>query len=136
MVRGRGKGKKQTLIASHEDTASGEEEKIPSYRRRGRPQKPLKDDIEERAEKMGEDGEDAKDSITTKDTKNQTAIVNGRKRKSSAHVKENLDTAKEETGVGTKLSTDDSTKTVGFRQNGRKRKNKPRRAAEVGFECK
>ncbi|XP_038696112.1 uncharacterized protein LOC119993181 [Tripterygium wilfordii] len=134
MGRGRGKGKKQTVIASRDDTGSGEEEKIPAYRRRGRPQKPLNDDIEDRAEKIGEDGEDAKDSITTKDMKNQAAIMNGRKRKRSAHLKENLDTVKEETAVGTKLSSDDSTKTVGFRQNGRKRKNKPRRAAEVGFD--
>ncbi|OMP09292.1 hypothetical protein COLO4_05614 [Corchorus olitorius] len=43
MRRGRGKAKKQT---SHEDPGSGEDEKIPTFKRRGRPQKQLKDDIE------------------------------------------------------------------------------------------
>lgn len=50
MGRGRGKGKKRTAIATREDQASGEEEKIPSYRKRGRPQKTPKDEIEEEEE--------------------------------------------------------------------------------------
>lgn len=45
MGKYRGKGKKQTVIASHEDPANGEE-KFPAYKRRGRPIKPLKDDNE------------------------------------------------------------------------------------------
>ncbi|KAA8516999.1 hypothetical protein F0562_017183 [Nyssa sinensis] len=144
MGRGRGKGKKQTPIAALEDPGSGEEEKIPKYKRRGRPQKPLKDEIEEEEEEEAEkveeeeDGENTKSSISNKDVKNQVAIENGRKRKRkrSSQVKENPDSIKEENRVGTKSSTDDSIKSIGFRQNGSRRKNKPRRAAEVGVECK
>ncbi|KAK4581677.1 hypothetical protein RGQ29_025028 [Quercus rubra] len=141
MGRGRGKGKKQNAVASREDPGSGEEEKIPAYRRRGRPQKPLKDEIEEEEEegntdKIVEDGEDAKVNISRKDMKNQNTIENGRKRKRSAQVKENISSVGGENGIGKKSSPDDSTKSVGFRQNGSRRKNKPRRAAEAGVECK
>ncbi|KAK7841160.1 hypothetical protein CFP56_015745 [Quercus suber] len=139
--KGRGKGKKQNAVASREDPGSGEEEKIPAYRRRGRPQKPLKDEIEEEEEegntdKILEDGEDAKVNISRKDMKNQNTIENGRKRKRSAQVKENISSVGGENGIGKKSSPDDSTKSVGFRQNGSRRKNKPRRAAEAGVECK
>lgn len=142
MGRGRGKGKKQTTIAARDEAGSGEEEKIPPYRRRGRPQKPLKDEIEEEAENIEEeeeeDGENIKSSISNKDVKNEAAAENGkkRKRKKASQVKENPDSVIEENGVGTKTSTDESVKSVGFRQNGSRRKNKPRRAAEVGVECK
>lgn len=138
MGRGRGKGKKQTVVANREDPGSGEEEKMPAYRRRGRPQKPLKDEIEEEeeeAEKIEEDDEDAKGSISSKDMKTRATMVNGRKRKRSAQVKENIDSVAVENGIGTKSSPDDS-KFVGFRQNGSRRKNKPRRAAEAGVDCK
>lgn len=139
MGRGRGKGKKQSSISAREDTGSGEEEKIP-VRRRGRPQKPLRDDIEEEeeVEKIDEeeDSESAKSSVLNKDTKNQGAAENGRKRKRSSQVKENSDSVKEENGVGNKTNANDAIKSVGFRQNGSRRKNKPRRAAEVGVECK
>ncbi|KAF5941314.1 hypothetical protein HYC85_022481 [Camellia sinensis] len=145
MGRGRGKGKKQTTIAARDEAGSGEEEKIPPYRRRGRPQKPLKDEIEEEAkniedeeEEEEEDGENTKSSISNKDVKNEAAAENGkkRKRKKASQVKENPDSVIEENGVGTKTSIDESVKSVGFRQNGSRRKNKPRRAAEVGVECK
>lgn len=137
MGRGRGKGKKQPVLATREDAGSGEEEKIPPYKRRGRPQKPLKDDIEdeEEAEKIEvEDGENAKGHMGTKDVKSQAPMENGRKRKRSSQVKDN--SVKDENGVGTKPKTDDSLKPVGFRQNGSRRKNKPRRAAEAGVQCK
>ncbi|GLT65385.1 hypothetical protein SLA2020_378220 [Shorea laevis] len=110
-----------------------------AFRRRGRPQKPLKDEIEEEeedAEKIAEDGEDAKGNISRKDVKNQGIIENRRKRKRSAQVKENTDSVGVESGIGTKSSPDDPTKTAGLRQNGSRRKNKPRRAAEAGVECK
>ncbi|KAI7997546.1 hypothetical protein LOK49_LG10G02978 [Camellia lanceoleosa] len=147
MGRGRGKGKKQTTIAARDEAGSGEEEKIPPYRRRGRPQKPLKDEIEEEAENIEEeeeeeeeeeDGENTKSSISNKDVKMEAAAENGkkRKRKKASQVKENPDSVIEENGVGTKTSIDESVKSVGFRQNGSRRKNKPRRAAEVGVECK
>lgn len=136
MGRGRGKGKKSS--AAREDAGSGEEEKLP-VRRRGRPQKPLKDDIEEEedVEKMEEDddSESAKSSVLSKDGKNQAGVENGRKRKKPSQVKENLDSVKEENGGGNKTNTD-AMKSTGFRQNGSRRKNKPRRAAEVGVECK
>lgn len=132
MGRGRGKAKKHTVIVVREDPGSGGEEKVPGYRRRGRPQKPLNDDVqrEEEAEKTEEDGEEAKT------LKYQGGTENGRKRKRSAQVKETVDSAKEENGVETKSMLDDSTKFVSFRQIGSRRKNKPRRAAEVGVECK
>lgn len=138
MGRGRGKGKKHTVVAVREDPGSGDDEKIPEYRRRGRPQKPLKDDIEreEANEKIEEDPEDVKSLISSKSKKYQPTIENGRKRKRSAQVKENIDSVKEEKGVETNPSPDDSTKSVGFRQNGSRRKNKPHRAAEAGVECK
>ncbi|XVF56026.1 hypothetical protein PTKIN_Ptkin06aG0083700 [Pterospermum kingtungense] len=135
MRRGRGKAKKQT-VSSREDAGSGEDEKIPAYKRRGRPQKPLKDDIEEdEVEKIEEDCEDIKGSIPIKEMKNQAATENGRKRKRSMPAKENMDSVKKENGITTKSSTDDSTKSVGYRQNGSRRKNKPRRAAEAVVEC-
>lgn len=139
MGRGRGKGKKQTAVATREDQASGEEEKIPLHRKRGRPQKPPKDEIEEqeevlKTEEKEEDG-DKKSSISENDVKNLASVENGRKRKRSSQAKENPDSMKEENGVGMKNGTDNLAKSVGFRQHGSRRKNKPRRAAEVGVEC-
>ncbi|KAF9686458.1 hypothetical protein SADUNF_Sadunf03G0160700 [Salix dunnii] len=135
MGRGRGKGKKLT-VSNDDDTGSGEEEKIPAQKRRGRPQKPLKDDNdEEEVEKIeDENAGKGKTNITSKDTKSQTAAENGKKRKRYSQAKEKPDSLKEENGVGTRSSTDDSTKSNGFRHNGSRRKNKPRRAAEAGVE--
>lgn len=138
MGRRRGKAKKQT-VAPCEDTGSGEEEKVPTFRRRGRPLKPpLKDNIEEdEIEKTEEDGLDAKVSITGKDMKNHAATENGRKRKRSKQTKEEIELVKEESVLAPKtIAANDSTKTAGFRQIGSRRKNKPRRAAEAGVECK
>ncbi|KAJ8760139.1 hypothetical protein K2173_010995 [Erythroxylum novogranatense] len=137
MGRGRGKGKRSTVV-NHDDTGSGEEEKIPVQKRRGRPQKPLKDEIdEEEVEKIEEeDGENGKVVTISEETKNPTVTENGKKRKRYSQAKEKADTVKEENGVGTRSSTDDSTKSNGYRQNGSRRKNKPRRAAEAGVECK
>uniref|UniRef100_A0A0V0I532 Putative neurofilament medium polypeptide-like n=1 Tax=Solanum chacoense TaxID=4108 RepID=A0A0V0I532_SOLCH len=138
MGRGRGKGKKQSV---HEDLGSGEEDKIP-IRRRGRPLKPSKDEIgeeeeEEEAMKMKEEennSENTKGSVFNKDVKNQ-GVVNGKKRKRTSQVKE-VDSTKVENGVGNKTNSNELIKSVGFRQNGSRRKNKPRRAAEVGVECR
>ncbi|KAF3640920.1 putative linoleate 13S-lipoxygenase 2-1, chloroplastic-like [Capsicum annuum] len=136
MGRGRAKGKKQSV---HEDLGSGEEDKIP-VRRRGRPQKLSKDDVEEEEQEVvkiedeEEDSENTKGSVLSKDVKNQAA-VNGKKRKRTSQVKE-ADSMKVEDGVGTKANSNDLIKSVGFRQNGSRRKNKPRRAAEVGVECR
>ncbi|KAM1079406.1 hypothetical protein ACFX2B_013969 [Malus domestica] len=137
MGRGRGKAKKQNIIAAREDTGSGEEERILPSRRRGRPLKTLKDDIVEgEAALKTEDGDDAKGRVLSKDMKDQSAIENGRKRKRSAQVKETIKSVEEDKMIETKSSLDDPKKAVGFRQNGSRRKNKPHRAAEAGVECK
>ncbi|KAL6204075.1 hypothetical protein ACLB2K_021344 [Fragaria x ananassa] len=137
MGRGRGKGKRLT-VTNHDDPGSGEEEKIPAQKRRGRPLKPLKDEIdEEEVEKVeSDDIENAKAGITSKEIKSPTAAENGKKRKRNSQAKEKSDSVKEENGNGTRSSTDDSTKSNGFRHNGSRRKNKPHRAAEAGVECK
>ena len=63
MGRGRGKAKKST-VNDHDDPGSGEEEKMPVQKRRGRPQKPLKEDIdEEEVDKLEEKGARQQDSI-------------------------------------------------------------------------
>ncbi|XP_022873913.1 uncharacterized protein LOC111392749 isoform X2 [Olea europaea var. sylvestris] len=140
MGRGRGKGKKQSAIAARDDVGSGEDEKIPS-RRRGRPQKPLKDEFEEedevkKIEEEEENGQDSKSSGLNRSTKNLAATEKGRKRIRPSQVNENADLVKEENGVGIKTNASDLIKSVGFRPNRSRRKNKPRRAAEVGVECK
>lgn len=139
MGRGRGKGKKQTPVGARDDLGSGEEEKIPTSKRRGRPQKPLKDEVDEdeMIDKIENDGEDAKSSITSKNSKDEIAPDNGTKRrKRSSQVKENSNMVKLEKDSESKTSAEDSIKPVGFRQNGSRRKSKPRRAAEAGVECK
>lgn len=136
MGRGRGKAKKQSVIA--EDPGSGEEEKVPPYRGRGRPVKPLTEEIEEVevTEKVEKDEENVQGNVSSNDLKTQVITVNKRKRKRSAQVKEKTDPMKEDNGVRAKLSADESVKSTGFRQNGSRRKSKPRRAAEAGVDCK
>ncbi|KAL7084476.1 hypothetical protein ACP275_14G224900 [Erythranthe tilingii] len=132
-MRGRAKGKKLS-VTNQDDNGSGEEEKIPVQKRRGRPQKPLKDEIsDEEAQKL----EDEEDSDGT------TKIKNGKKRKrnnnnnATEKVKEKVETVpEEENGNGERPSNEESSKkSIGFRQNGNRRKNKPRRAAEAVVEC-
>lgn len=135
MGRGRGKGRKQSAAADHDDIGSGEDEKLP-MRRRGRPLKPLKGEVEEEdktvmIEKEDADVEEAKNSSK----RNQASAENGRKRKRASNVEENAEMVKEENVVGAKANATDLIKPVGFRSNGSRRKSKPRRAAEVGVEC-
>ncbi|KAL1569362.1 hypothetical protein AAHA92_00848 [Salvia divinorum] len=136
MGRGRGKGKKQSALAARDDTGSGEDEKLP-VRRRGRPQKPMKDDFEEeeveKIEEEDEDGEETKNFVLSKSSKNQAAVENGRKRKRPSQAKESDELVKEEEA---KSNATVLIKPIGYRQHGSRRKNKPRRAAEVGVECK
>lgn len=138
MGRGRGKGKRLTVSTSNEDPGSGEEEILPAHKRRGRPQKPLKEEIDqEAAEKIEE--EDADNSTTSnsgKEIKSPVAAENGKKRKRGTQVKENADSVKVENGGQVSSSNDTPTKSNGFRSNGSRRKSKPRRAAEAGVECK
>lgn len=133
MGRGRGKGKKFT-VTSHDDPGSGEEEKIPAQKRRGRPQKVLIDEIDEEVEKMEE--EDSENAVSSREMKNLTAAENGKKRKRNAQAKEKSDSVTEENSNGIGASTDDLTKSNGFRHNGSRRKSTPRRAAEAGVECR
>ncbi|KAL6539855.1 hypothetical protein OROHE_011626 [Orobanche hederae] len=144
MGRGRGKGKKQSANA-REDNASGEDEKLP-LKRRGRPQKPMRDEIEDDVVEMLEeddeeeevygDGENAKSPKTNRNSKNEAATENGKKRKMPLQMKESEDLVKEENGLGSKTNGNVLIKNVGYRPTGSRRKNKPRRAAEVGVECK
>ncbi|KAI6673816.1 hypothetical protein NL676_001722 [Syzygium grande] len=100
------------------------------------PQKPVKeegDDLE--TDKIEEIVELTKDSLSGKDVKNEAATENGRKRKRSAQAKDSIDSVKEENGIKNKPSANDAVKFVGYRTNGNRRKNKPRRAAEAGVEC-
>lgn len=138
MGRGRGKGKK--ISTSNHDDAFEEEEKVPVQKRRGRPQKLLKEAFdEEEAEKVEEeeDGEDAKSGITMKEPRSPIEAEHGNKRKRNVQVKGGKPSlVKEENGGEARSSTEDSSKPNGFRHDGSRRKSKPRRAAEVGVECK
>lgn len=137
MGRGRGKGRK--ISASNHDDTLQEEEKIPIQKRRGRPQKLLKEAFEEEeVGKVGaeEDGEDAKSEITTKDPKSPVIAEGGSKRKRNTQLRDKPSLVKEENGDETYSITVDSSKPNGFRHNGSRRKGKPRRAAEVGVKCK
>ncbi|KAJ4896109.1 Uncharacterized protein Rs2_22903 [Raphanus sativus] len=128
MRRGRGKGKRQNA-SSRED--GEDEEKIPAYKRRGGPQKPAKDENEGGEEIMEKDY-DTNDSVASKEEVKE----DGRKRKKPVESKESSNIAEEEKGLGSKSSTDVSVKSSGFRQIGsRRKKNKPRRAAEAVVEC-
>ncbi|XP_031473092.1 uncharacterized protein LOC116245719 [Nymphaea colorata] len=134
MGRGRGKGKKLTAVSSHDDPGSGGDESIPAHKRRGRPQKPLKDEIEEdEAEKMEE--EEAEPVAKSKEVKPPAVAENGRKRKRYPQIKENGDSHPEQNGVPGS-GNEESVKPNGFRQNGSRRKSTPRRAAEAVVECK
>ncbi|CAA0842809.1 Unknown protein [Striga hermonthica] len=143
MGRGRGKGKKQSPVA-REDSASFEDEKLP-MKRRGRPLKATKGELEDddEFEKMGgeeevgyKNGEDGKGSEAGKNGKNGVTIENGKKRKRPLQEDDQDLVLKEENELGTKTNGSALIKNVGFRQNGSRRKSKPRRAAEVGVECK
>jgi hypothetical protein len=137
MGRGRGKGKKQST--SVDDLVSDEEDKVPAHRKRGRPLKPVTDENEEVEviEKIEKDDEEnVNGNVSNNDLKTQVITVNKRKRKRSSQVKEKIEPMKEENGVRAKSSPGDSVKSTGFRQNGSRRKNKPRRAAEAGVDCR
>ncbi|CAL9095419.1 unnamed protein product, partial [Musa acuminata var. zebrina] len=130
-VRGRGKGKKLTAVTSHEDLENGIEDPLPAYRRRGRLQKPLKDDIgEDDAEKNEGGADDTKITLTSKELKGST-VQKGRKRKRSSLVKDKSDSVSEENGDELKPKNEESTGSNGFRHNGNRRKSKPHRAAEA-----
>jgi len=134
MGRGRGRGKKLTIVRSHEDKGSSGEEVVPARKRRGRPLKRFADkidqtDVENFVEKVDGDGEEVDDVKL----KNSTSSV-GNKR--GRPLKEGSNLVLEENNSSIRSSSDESTRTNGFRQIGSRRKSKPRRAAEAGLECK
>ncbi|XP_074371678.1 uncharacterized protein LOC141712588 [Apium graveolens] len=137
MVKSRGKGKKQNIAGTSEDMGSVVEEKAP-VRRRGRPLKISKNDnqVNSEPEKVEEEEESEKTNgvLSDQSIKPQMTVENGRKRRPS-RIKESQEMIEDQSGLETKIDSTDSMKPVGFRQIGSRRKNKPRRAAEVGVEC-
>ncbi|WVZ73949.1 hypothetical protein U9M48_022197 [Paspalum notatum var. saurae] len=134
MGRGRGRGKKLTTGRSHEEKGSSGEEIVPARKRRGRPQKRFAEkfdqaDFEKFVEKIDGDEEEVDDVKL----KNSTA-AGGNKR--GRPLKEGSNIVGEDNSSIVRSSSDESTRTNGFRQVGSRRKNKPRRAAEAGLECK
>ncbi|KAF6158784.1 hypothetical protein GIB67_040298 [Kingdonia uniflora] len=130
MGRGRGKGKK-TVVHSHEESG-GEEEPIPAYKRRGRPQKSLKE--VEMDENEVENMEDVDEYDTKVDVSKKVSATpeTGKKRKKNSQVKENqVDSVKEENGDG---DGDGEVKSNGFRRIGSRRKSTPRRALRAGID--
>lgn len=117
MRRGRGKGKKPNVVSS-------QEEKLPAFRRKGRPQKLLSDNIVEEQEEVEAENKE-------NDVVDDMSPIDGRKRKASGQAEEDKDLTKHENDIGVKTGNDEC---VGFRQIGSRRKNKPRRAAEVGVD--
>ncbi|MFS8002187.1 hypothetical protein Hanom_Chr13g01199121 [Helianthus anomalus] len=116
MGKGKAKAKKGAVITTNDD-GSGEE-KLP-VRRRGRPTKAQKEVAEKIIEKT--------------ETKLEAQLDHENKRKRpSSETEESLETMEDENGADPKASELELTKAVGFRHNGSRRKNKPRRAAEVG----
>ncbi|KAL8260517.1 hypothetical protein R6Q59_028470 [Mikania micrantha] len=114
MGRGKAKAKKSLVVINHED-GSGEDERLP-VKRRGRPTKAHK----EEAEKLN-------------DTNLESQLENGNKRKRpSVEPEESPEMMNDENDVRPETNGLGLTKAVGFRLNGSRRKNKPRRAAEVG----
>ncbi|XP_045806908.1 uncharacterized protein LOC123899741 [Trifolium pratense] len=134
MGRGKGKGKKLT-VTNQDDAVSGEDEKVPVQKKRGRPQKQIKDHFDEEVEKIEDDSENVKNGVSHKEMKSPTATELARKRKKNSQAKEQLDSVEEENGVGSKSSTEELTKSNGFRHNGSRRKSTPRRAAEAVVQC-
>ncbi|KAI4378463.1 hypothetical protein MLD38_015940 [Melastoma candidum] len=149
MGRLRGRGKKQTVVAVIEDAASGEEEKIPTQRRRGRPQKPAKDHVVLVDEGYGDEdttnGHASEEEDVPKGVKTEVAGVASAVRKRKRSGKDGNNANANGNGIlamdgeeekQPKSETKDAARFVGFRTNGNRRKNKPRRAAEAGVECK
>ncbi|XP_061374633.1 uncharacterized protein LOC133316858 [Gastrolobium bilobum] len=132
MGRGRGKIKKLT-VTNDEDPLNGKDEKGPMQKRRGRPQKLLKDDFDEEVViKIEDDGDKVENGVSSHEMKSPNTTKHGRKRKGNSQVKEKLESAEEKNGVNIHEVTKSDN---GFRHNRSRRKSKPHRAAEVGVQC-
>lgn len=113
---GRGKTKGKKLHATHQDeTGSGEEEKITAQKKRGRPQKALKDEMVEDEARKPKD-EDSEDT-SGKEIKSQVHVKK-QQRDGQGKEKVNIESPNDEAEEPNKLN--------GFRQIGNRRKNKPR----------
>lgn len=132
MIMVKGKGKKFTST-NDEDVMSGEEEKIPVQKKRGRPLKVRKEEINEDEHEKAEEKKTQKttDGVLSDEMKNSMITENGRKR----NAKGKFETGNVESESETRSSPEGISKPNGFRHNGSKRKSKPCRAAEAGVEC-
>ncbi|XP_020598369.1 uncharacterized protein LOC110037961 [Phalaenopsis equestris] len=130
MGRGRGKGKKIANASRHGDPDSGGEEQLPLHKKRGRPQKPSKNDANENGSEKNE--EDGDDFLPHFKEENCTVLENAKKRKRYFRAQENSDTVLEEKEASIGSKVEDTKKTNGFRHNGSRRKSRPHRAAEAG----
>lgn len=130
MGRGRGKGKKLTVVASHEHTTgSGDEDHLPEYKRNEEPELPMKAGInQEESAKDEVDGTNIKPILITRE---EIAQESGKKRKRHLQVQENSAAVLEENGAIAGSKAEETKKTIGYRQTGSRRKSKPHRAAEA-----
>ncbi|KAL3645096.1 hypothetical protein CASFOL_010276 [Castilleja foliolosa] len=125
-----GSKSKKLFVTNKDDSVSSEKEKVTGQKKRGRPQKLVKDKInEDEVPKMEDEDSEDTTGVPNKD-------ANGKKRKWNGQVKEKVESVEEENGNGTKSSTEEESKNSnGLRQYRNRRKGKPRRAAEAGIEC-
>ncbi|XP_020570973.1 uncharacterized protein LOC110018088 [Phalaenopsis equestris] len=129
MGRGRGKGKKLTVVPSPEDPGSGAQEHLPEYKSSEQPETPMEDDTNpEENVKVEVNGPSIKPVLTTKD---EIVQQSGKKRKRFLQIKENSGAIMEENGPITGSKVEGTTKSIGYRQTGSRRKSKPHRAAEA-----
>ncbi|KAL6523221.1 hypothetical protein OROGR_016824 [Orobanche gracilis] len=148
MGRGRGKGKKQSVVAACDNDINGEDDKLP-ISTRGRPHKPLKDEIDEEVkfvnlqeEEDGDGLEETKSGALSRGAKSRATTENGSKRKRHLKVKQNaVDLVNMQNGIIVINKTNQNNElveleSVGYRAKWSRRKKKPTRAAEVRFECK
>ncbi|KAL8055418.1 hypothetical protein ABFX02_04G054400 [Erythranthe guttata] len=135
MGRVRAKGKKLS-VTNEDENGSSEEVKVLARKRRGRPQKSLKDEFDENEAQKIED-DNSEDLAIVKDAENKSGPQNGKRQKRNIQVaKEKLvDSVKDENEDLTKSSAEESKKSNGFRQSRNRRKSKPCRAAEAVVEC-
>lgn len=116
MGKSKGKGKKQIVINNQIDGNAAKEKILPN-RKRGRPAKLVRDEFVEEPE-----------------TETIREIKENGEHKQYSILSEGAKIAKESDDE-TKIGDDFSVKSIGFRQIGSRRKNKPRRAALIGVEC-
>lgn len=138
MGRGRGKGKK--AATGSDEAGSGPEEVIPTQKRRGRPQKPLKDETDEEEEDESvkpevelEQKENSESGKVEADPK-PTLVTSTKKAEEIAKKKQKKQAQmKEETKSEAQTGAEVVGRANGFRHSGSRRKSKPRRAAEAGI---